>query len=145
MPLRQSLQRVMVVSEYDRHIHSLTLSMALPSVISLREYIAPGQNLLSRGSTFFAWSQPVILANLFLPATRWSCDPKGQGGRTNWNVVAACSPCNLKKGAVRQRKPICRYVANPMFPPLGSYLRMVADFPNFLHESWRAFYIGIRN
>src|SRR5208337_1823855 len=35
------LERVNVVSEYDRLIHSPRLALRLPSVISLKEYVAP--------------------------------------------------------------------------------------------------------
>ncbi|HHN67452.1 MAG TPA: HNH endonuclease, partial [Thermopetrobacter sp.] len=35
------LRRVQVVSEYDRRVRSPSLSIRLPSVIALKEYVAP--------------------------------------------------------------------------------------------------------
>ena len=64
--------------------------------------------------------------------------PRSKGGQTTWeNVVAACSPCNLRKG---DRLP--REVG--MFPPQAPFAPTVHDLhqngrlfpPNYLHESW---------
>ena len=37
------LERVNILSEYDRVVHSPTFEMRLPSVIALREYVAPSR------------------------------------------------------------------------------------------------------
>lgn len=43
--------------------------------------------------------------------------PKAWGGQHTWdNVVAACSPCNSKKGPDRQNSPICNWHKNPKHP-----------------------------
>ena len=64
--------------------------------------------------------------------------PRSKGGQTTWeNVVAACSPCNLRKG---DRLP--REVG--MYPAAEPYAAHVHDLhqngrlfpPNYLHESW---------
>ena len=94
------LDRVNIVSEYDRAVHSPSFEMRLPSVVSLKSYIKP-----ARHPAFTRF-------NLFL-RDRFVCQycganndltfdhlvPRSRGGQTTWeNVVAACSPCNLRKG-----------------------------------------------
>ena len=94
------LERVNIVANYDRAVHSPSLEMKLPSVVSLKTYVKPA-------------TQPAFTRfNVFL-RDRFSCQycgshddltfdhllPRSRGGHTTWdNVVAACSPCNLRKG-----------------------------------------------
>ena len=94
------LERVNIVAEYDRAVRSPSLEMKLPSVVSLKTYVKPA-------------TQPAFTRfNVFL-RDRFSCQycgarddltfdhlvPRSRGGHTTWiNVVAACSPCNLRKG-----------------------------------------------
>ena len=94
------LERVNIVAQYDRKVHSPSLAMKLPSVVSLKTYVKPA-------------TQPAFTRfNVFL-RDRFSCQfcgtrndltfdhliPRSRGGQTTWgNVVAACSPCNLRKG-----------------------------------------------
>src|SRR3712207_2774753 len=94
------LERVNIVSEYERTVRSPTFEMRLPSVVSLKTYIKP-----SRQPAFTRF-------NVFL-RDRFTCQycgaredltfdhlvPRSKGGHTTWeNVVTACSPCNLRKG-----------------------------------------------
>ncbi len=64
--------------------------------------------------------------------------PRSKGGHTTWeNVVAACSPCNLRKG---DRLPARgRDVAAPgalRADPAGPAPNGRLFPPNYLHESW---------
>ena len=94
------LDRVNIVANYDRAVHSPSLEMKLPSVVSLKTFVKP--------ATHPAFTR----FNVFL-RDRFSCQycggredltfdhlvPRSRGGHTTWdNVVAACSPCNLRKG-----------------------------------------------
>ena len=138
-------ERVIVVSEYDQHIHSPTISMALPSVISLREYIAPGQKpAFTRFNLFLRDLLICQYCGQSFPAHELTFDhviPKAQGGRTNWkNVVAACSPCNLKKGGRTPEQANMPLYRQPHVPTTWELLENGRGFPpNFLHESWRDF------
>jgi 5-methylcytosine-specific restriction endonuclease McrA len=64
--------------------------------------------------------------------------PRHSGGATTWeNVVAACSPCNLRKGGLMPAQA-------KMWPTQKPYKPTVHDLhnngrlfpPNYLHESW---------
>ena len=94
------LDRVIIVSSYDRIVRSPSFKMQLPSVIALKDYIVPQ-------------SKPSFTRfNVFL-RDKFSCQycgsgeeltfdhllPRSKGGETHWdNVVTACSACNVKKG-----------------------------------------------
>lgn len=133
------MDRVNIVSEYDTIVRSPSFDMRLPSVVSLKSYIKP-----SRMPAFTRF-------NVFL-RDRFSCQycgtrdeltfdhvvPRSKGGLTTWeNVVAACSPCNLRKGdkmpSVADMHPLQR----PFAPSINDLHRNGKLFPpNYLHESW---------
>lgn len=133
------LDRVHIVSLYEKTIRSPSSEIQLPSVVCLKSYIQP--------SRFPAFTR----FNVFL-RDKFSCQycgerdeltfdhvvPRSKGGQTTWeNVVAACSPCNLTKGDKLPRQV-------NMFPRQKPYAPNVQDLhrngrlfpPNYLHDSW---------
>ena len=136
------LDRVNVVSEYDHVVRSPTVELRLPSVVVLREYVKP-----SKASAFTRF-------NLFL-RDEFSCQycgasseltfdhvvPRSRGGRTSWdNVVAACSACNLRKGARILSECGLSLKRRPAEPTSEELLNKGRKFPpNYLHESWLDF------
>ena len=94
------LDRVSIVSYYDRVIRSPSFSMKLPSVIALKSYIRPQSNpnftrfnvfLRDKFTCQYCGSKDELTFDHLLP--------RSKGGKTNWNnVVTACSDCNVKKG-----------------------------------------------
>ena len=65
--------------------------------------------------------------------------PRSLGGRTNWgNVVAACSPCNLRKSNKLPKQCNMFPMATPQAPNVWQLQENGRAFPpNYLHESWR--------
>ena len=64
--------------------------------------------------------------------------PRARGGVTSWaNVVAACSPCTLRKGS-RSLKEAGLSLTKPPRQPVPEQLHNVGRKfpPNHLHESW---------
>ena len=137
------LDRVNIVSSYDRAVHSPSFEIKLPSVVSLKNYVKPPQ-----------W--PAFTRfNLFL-RDKFSCQycgemsdltfdhllPRSKGGETTWeNVVTACSKCNLKKANhlyhVANMKPM-QWPYKPNVHELHKDGKLFP--PNYLHES-RMYYL----
>ena len=133
------LDRVSIVSYYDRVIRSPSFSMKLPSVIALKSYIRPQTN---PNFTRF---------NVFL-RDKFSCQycgnkkdltfdhllPRSKGGKTNWdNVVTACSACNVQKGVRLLKFSGMTLNQRPYQPTTEDLHKNGKNFPpNFLHKSW---------
>ena len=133
------LDRVNIVSEYERTVRSPSFEMRLPSVVSLKTYVKP-----SRQPAFTRF-------NVFL-RDRFTCQycgaredltfdhviPRSKGGQTTWeNVVAACSPCNLRKSDRLPREADMWPQQRPFTPTLHDLHSNGRLFPpNYLHESW---------
>ncbi|GAA4222922.1 HNH endonuclease [Sphingomonas endophytica] len=134
------LERVDIVAHYEREVRSPNLTMRLPSVIALRQFVKPSQ--------FPAFTR----FNLFLRDT-FACQycgshvrdltfdhvvPRAQGGRTTWeNVVTACAPCNLKKGGRTPKQAGMPLPIEPIRPTSWQLQEHGRRFPpNYLHETW---------
>ena len=136
------LDRVDIVSEYDRVVHSPSFEMRLPSVISLKEYVR-----LDRRPAFTRFN--VFLRDHFdcqycgrnFRSEELTFDhvvPRSRGGRTTWaNVVTACQGCNLRKGDRLPRECRMHPLRTPAQPTTYQLQENGRGFPpNFLHESW---------
>lgn len=139
------LDRVSVVSQYERTIHSPSFEMRLPSVIALKEYVpAARRPAFTRFNVFLRDRFCCQYCNGDFATNELTFDhviPKSRGGRTSWqNVVTACSPCNLLKGnmLLRESGLVLRHVpTEPSTQMLQEHGR--AFPPGYLHESWRDF------
>jgi 5-methylcytosine-specific restriction endonuclease McrA len=133
------LERVDVVSTYDRIIRSPRFQMKLPSVVSLKQYVPQ-----DRHPAFTRF-------NLFL-RDGFSCQycgspddltfdhvlPRSQGGRTTWeNIVTACAPCNLSKGGRTPAQAHMQPHRAPRRPTMHQLHEHGRRFPpGKLHQSW---------
>ncbi|MGZ8363029.1 MAG: HNH endonuclease [Caulobacteraceae bacterium] len=133
------LDRVEVVDTYDHVIHSPSFEMRLPSVVSLKQYVA--QNRAPAFTRF----------NLFLRDS-FSCQyctrgedltfdhviPRSRGGRTTWeNIVTACARCNLSKGGHTPREAAMQPRYPPRRPTSHELQERGRKFPpHHLHASW---------
>tara|TARA_Y100000590_G_scaffold448299_1_gene584736 strand:- start:1609 stop:2175 length:567 start_codon:yes stop_codon:yes gene_type:complete len=133
------LDRVTIVSNYDRVIRSPSFSMKLPSVIALKNYVNPQSNpnftrfnvfLRDKFSCQYCGSKNELTFDHLLPRSR--------GGKTDWdNVVTACSGCNVKKGGRLYEKSGMILQKKPYQPTTEDLHKNGKNFPpNFLHESW---------
>jgi len=139
------LDRVDVVSHYDRVIRSPSAAHRLPSVVALKQYVPQNRR------------PPFTRFNVFL-RDRFTCQycatpfvaheltfdhlvPRSRGGRTSWdNVVTACTRCNLAKGDRLPRECNMHPLHRPCMPNTYELQERGRGYPpNFLHESWRDF------
>ena len=136
------LDRVDVVAEYETTVRSPSFQMKLPSVVSLKSYVSH-----QRTPAFTRF-------NVFL-RDRFTCQyctsdnrdlltfdhviPRSKGGKTSWtNIVAACSPCNLKKGGRMPSEAKMFPLQRPVRPSMYELNERGRAFPpNYLHESWQ--------
>lgn len=139
------LGRVNIVSEYDRLVHSPSFSMRLPSVVSLKEYIPTARRpAFTRFNVFLRDRFTCQYCGLRSGAEALTFDhviPKSRGGRTTWpNVVAACEPCNLRKGGMMPAEAHMFPRIRPRQPTTHELQQNGRSYPpNYLHQSWRDF------
>ena len=137
------LDRVTIISEYEMSISSPSTKISLPSVIALKEYVPQKRNpAFTRFNVFLRDRFSCQYCGSELSASELTFDhvvPRSRGGRTNWtNVVAACSPCNLRKGNKLPGQSNMKPLVKPMAPNVWQLQENGRAFPpNYLHESWR--------
>jgi 5-methylcytosine-specific restriction endonuclease McrA len=133
------LERVNIVAHYDRAVRSPSFEMQLPSVVSLKSFVKP--------STHPAFTRfNVFLRDKFICQYCGDSDdltfdhivPRSRGGQTTWeNVVAACSPCNLRKANKTPREAGMHPSQHAYQPSVHQLHRNGRLFPpNYLHDSW---------
>lgn len=136
------LERVNIVSEYDKVIHSPSTELKLPSVISLKKYIKPSRHpAFTRFNLFLRDGFQCQYCGSPDELTFDHLIPRSRGGRTTWdNVTSACMPCNLRKGGRLPKEARMWPRHNPARPDTYDLIEQGKRFPpNFLHESWRDF------
>ena len=136
------LDRVDIIAEYEEVVRSQRQVFKLPSVVVLKDYVKPQKRVaFTRFNLFLRDEFCCQYCGAKGDLTFDHVVPRSRGGVTSWDtVVAACSPCNLRKanrslrhsGMSLRRKP-CQpspeemHAAGRRFPP------------NHLHESWMDF------
>ena len=137
------LKRVNVAAEYEEVVRSEKLTLPLPSVIVLKNYVVPTKAV------------PFTRATLFL-RDEFTCQycgckgkdltfdhvvPKSRGGKTRWdNVVAACQSCNLRKAAKTTSQAGFKLKKVPTKPSPEVLLNKGKKFPpSDMHKSWNDF------
>lgn len=133
------LERVTIISQYDKVVHSPSFEMNLPSVIALKDYIKP--------VTYPAFTR----FNLFL-RDGFACQycgskseltfdhliPRCLGGGTSWdNITTACTRCNKRKGGQTPKGAHMYPRINPYRPTSHDLQKKGQSFPpNYFHDSW---------
>jgi 5-methylcytosine-specific restriction endonuclease McrA len=133
------LDRVNIVSEYERIVRSPNFELRLPSVVSLKTYVKPTRNpAFTRFNVFLRDRFTCQYCGSREDLTFDHVVPRSRGGHTTWeNVVAACSPCNLRKGGAMPAEIGMHPSQKPYAPSLSDLHQNGRHFPpNYLHESW---------
>ena len=93
------LERVNIVAEYDQAVHSPSLEIRLPSVVSLKAYVKPSTHpAFTRFNVFLRDRFTCQYCGAVLPASALTFDhvvPRAHGGTTSWaNIVTAIRTWN---------------------------------------------------
>ena len=135
--------RVTVVEEYDFEINSATQSWRLPSVVALKDYVRRDQTpTFSRYNVYLRDDFTCQYCGGEFETRLLTFDhviPRAHGGKSLWNnVVAACSPCNHKKGSLLPKEAGMFPINTPKEPNAWDlYLRGRKLPHKNLHETWR--------
>ncbi|MCO4825716.1 HNH endonuclease [Amylibacter sp.] len=136
------LDRVTILAEYDRVVHSPSVEIRIPSVIVLKDYVKPAKTTaFTRFNLFLRDEFMCQYCGSHGDMTFDHVVPRSRGGLTTWqNVVASCGPCNLRKGARSLKQVGMNLRKPPVQPSANQLLNAGRKFPpNFLHESWMDF------
>ncbi|SDF97766.1 HNH endonuclease [Sulfitobacter delicatus] len=136
------LDRVEIVAEYDDVVRSPSTVIKIPSVVVLKDYVKPQKRVaFTRFNLFLRDEFRCQYCGARGDLTFDHVVPRAAGGVTSWqNVVAACSPCNLRKGSRPLHRTGLALRKPPRQPGAEELRNMGRKFPpGHLHESWMDF------
>ena len=137
------LKRVNVAAEYEEVVRSEKLTLPLPSVIVLKNYVVPTKTVPFTRSTLFLRDEFTCQYCGYKgkDLTFDHVIPKSRGGKTRWdNVVAACQSCNLRKAAKTTSQAGFKLKKAPTKPSPEVLLNKGKKFPpSDMHKSWSDF------
>ncbi len=136
------LDRVQIVAEYEAWVRSPTTEFRIPSVVVLKEFVKPQKRVaFTRFNLFLRDEFCCQYCGAKGELTFDHVLPRSRGGITSWeNVVAACSPCNLKK-ANKSLRAAGMTLRHPPRAPSAEDMQNAGRRlpPNYLHDSWLDF------
>lgn len=134
------LEKAEEVVNYREIIHSARFEMPLPSVVRLSRYVPvrnkdvvlTRKNLLKRDN-----HRCQYCGRTSVPLTIDHLIPKQNGGRNSWdNLVAACHPCNVRKGNQSPEEAGLALLKVPIRPTRITYFQ---KFVRKHQEAWRPY------
>lgn len=133
------LDRVDILAEYDHVVRSQRMEIRVPSVVVLRDFVKPRKRVaFTRFNLFLRDEFTCQYCGAKNDLTFDHVIPRKLGGVTSWeNVVAACAPCNLRKGSKTLREAGMKLRTRPVRPESEQLRNLGRRFPpNHLHDSW---------
>ena len=139
------LARVQIVAEYDQEVCSPSVTLRLPSVVSLNRYVYSNRRpAFTRFNVFLRDAFTCQYCGFECGASDLTFDhitPRSRGGITSWtNVITSCASCNLAKGSSTLEEAGISLRRSPYVPTMVELQKAGRRYPPYyLHESWRDF------
>ena len=133
-------EKIDTLENYNEIINSVNLSLPAPSVVKLKYYakIKRKEIVLSRRNILKRDSHTCQYCNIkSVPMTIDHVIPKNNGGIDSWeNLVAACVPCNTRKGKHLLSRTKMKLSKAPRKPTVILHLQ---KFVKQYQSSWRPY------
>jgi 5-methylcytosine-specific restriction endonuclease McrA len=126
-------------------VHTPNLSIAIPEVVALRLFdrVPVQQVPFTRRNIYFHYGYRCCYCGKQLPSDELNLDhvvPRSRGGGTDWsNIVTACIPCNLKKGAKLPQEAGMKLLIQPTKPKGRARINLALRLPVPVRRSWQRF------
>jgi 5-methylcytosine-specific restriction endonuclease McrA len=123
----------------DRYVRSTSMRHPWPSIVRVNMYVRVPyrQILLSRKNVLRRDQHRCQYCGVRDRLTIDHVLPRSRGGRDAWeNLVAACVPCNNRKG---NRTPDEAAMTLHRAPFRPSYVMFIRDFVGHLDDSWKPY------
>jgi 5-methylcytosine-specific restriction endonuclease McrA len=137
--------RVIVVREHNRECRSAKMSIKMPSVVALKQYIHMNRTpAFTRGNMLLRDQYSCCYCGHRHPSEDLTFDhviPRAIGGKTSWeNIVLACGPCNVRKACRTPEQAKMPLNWRPWKPSNDDLAKVQARFRmQKLHEDWKDF------
>jgi 5-methylcytosine-specific restriction endonuclease McrA len=116
------LEKAEIVEASPHEVHSVSLSMSVPSVVRLTSFVRfrRREAKFSRRNIYTRDGFRCQYCGDRPPSQELTCDhvvPRSRGGRTEWsNIVTCCVPCNRHKGGRTPAEAGLRLIRTPAQP-----------------------------
>jgi len=115
--------KIEILSEYDREIRSVSLTIKMPAVIRLLKWFKArvySSVRFNKGNLYLRDGGKCAYCSTPIPISKSTYDhviPKSKGGKTDWtNIVLACHICNRKKDCRTPEEAGLRLEVKPYKP-----------------------------
>ncbi|NND71455.1 MAG: HNH endonuclease [Rhodothermales bacterium] len=129
----------LVESRPDRVVHSPSMEFPFPSIVRLNLYVrVPYRRImLSRKNVLRRDRYKCQYCGRRDKLTIDHVQPKSRGGRDTWeNLVAACVPCNNRKG---NRTPDEAKMSLSRKPFRPSHVMFIRDYVGSMSDTWKPY------
>ena len=133
-------EKVDILESYSEHVHSPSVTLPLPSIVKLRDYVSHNKMdvILTRRNLMVRDDHQCQYCHTKKgPLTLDHVLPKNRGGGDAWdNLVTACQSCNHKKG---DRTP---EEAKMLLKRMPKKPNKIHYFQQFIHDkqgAWRPY------
>ena len=134
-------EKAEIVERTDRILHSASATLSRPAVIRLVSYVkvprAAHRRKITRRAVFARDDWTCQYCGSRAQLTVDHVIPRSKGGGSSWeNIVAACAPCNRRKGDALPRQAGMTLARQPRTPGPDIFIQVAAPA---IPATWRQY------